>query len=119
LNGVPYEQIARQGGGIVSTVHATRAASFDELLQASLPRVHALMAEGVTTLEIKSGYGLDLGNEEKMLRVAREIGKLPGLEVRTTFLGAHALPPEYAGRADEYIDEVCQAMLPALAGQGL
>ncbi|TFL15470.1 imidazolonepropionase [Pusillimonas caeni] len=119
LNGVPYEQIARQGGGIVSTVRATRAASFDELLQASLPRVHALMAEGVTTLEIKSGYGLDLPNEEKMLRVAREIGQLPGLEVRTTFLGAHALPPEYAGRADEYIDEVCQAMLPALAGQGL
>ena len=119
LNGVPYEQIARQGGGIVSTVRATRAASFDKLLQASLPRVRALMAEGLTTLEIKSGYGLDLANEEKMLRVAREIGRLTGLDVRTTFLGAHALPPEYAGRADDYIGEVCETMLPALAGQGL
>ncbi|CAM5544496.1 imidazolonepropionase [Eoetvoesiella caeni] len=119
LNGVPYEQIAREGGGIVSTVRATRAAGFDELLSASLPRVKALAAEGVTTLEIKSGYGLDLHNEEKMLRVAREIGRRLGLTVRTTFLGAHALPPEYAGRPDDYIDEVCQAMLPALAEQGL
>lgn len=119
LNGVPYEQIAREGGGIVSTVRATRQASFDELLQASLPRVHALMAEGVTTLEIKSGYGLDLPNEEKMLRVAREIGRRTGLNVRTTFLGAHALPPEYAGRSDDYIQQVCQHMLPTLAKQGL
>lgn len=119
LNGVPYEQIAREGGGIVSTVRATRAAGFDELLSASLPRVKVLAAEGVTTLEIKSGYGLDLHNEEKMLRVAREIGRRLGLTVRTTFLGAHALPPEYAGRPDDYIDEVCQAMLPALAEQGL
>lgn len=119
LNGVPYEQIAREGGGIVSTVRATRAATFDELLQASLPRVRALMAEGVTTLEIKSGYGLDLPNEEKMLRVAREIGRLTGLNVRTTFLGAHALPPEYAGRSDDYIEHVCRHMLPALVKQGL
>jgi len=119
LNGVPYEQIAREGGGIVSTVNATRAASFDDLLRASLPRVDALAAEGVTTLEIKSGYGLDLPNEEKMLRVARTIGHRADLTVRTTFLGAHALPPEYAGRADDYIDDVCQNMLPALAEQGL
>lgn len=119
LNGVPYEQIAREGGGIVSTVRATRAASFEQLLQASLPRVQALLAEGVTTLEIKSGYGLDLANEEKMLRVAREIERRTGVAVRTTFLGAHALPPEYAHRADDYIDEVCLNMLPSLVKQGL
>ncbi|HUH88504.1 MAG TPA: imidazolonepropionase [Pusillimonas sp.] len=119
LNGVAYEQIARQGGGIVSTVRATRAAGFDELLAASLPRVHALAAEGVTTLEIKSGYGLDLPNEEKMLKVARAIEQRTGLTVRTTFLGAHALPPEYAGRPDDYIDEVCGNMLESLAKRGL
>jgi len=119
LNGVPYEAIARRGGGIVSTVRATREASFEDLLQQSLPRVRALMAEGVTTLEIKSGYGLDLKNEEKMLAVAREIGKRMPLTVRTTFLGAHALPPEYAGRPDDYIDLVCRQMLPALNEKGL
>lgn len=119
LNGVPYEQIAREGGGIVSTVRATREAGLDDLLRQSLPRVKALMAEGVTTIEIKSGYGLDLATEEKMLRTAREIGKRLGLTVRTTFLGAHALPPEYAGRPDDYIDDVCRNMLPALARQGL
>lgn len=119
LNGVPYEQIAREGGGIVSTVRATREASLETLLQQSLPRVRALIAEGVTTLEIKSGYGLDLPTEEKMLRAAREIGKQLGISVRTTFLGAHALPPEFAGKADDYINEVCNTMLPALAEQGL
>lgn len=112
LNGVAYEDIARQGGGIVSTVKATRAASDAELLAASLPRVLSSMREGVTCLEIKSGYGLDCENEAKMLRVARQMARDLPVRVRTTFLGAHALPPEYAGRADEYIDQVCQVMLP-------
>ena len=118
LNGATYEDIARAGGGIMSTVRATRAASEDELLAQSLPRVHSLLAEGVTTIEIKSGYGLDLENEAKMLRVARRIGRELPVQVATTFLGAHALPPEYAGRADDYIDAVC-AMIAPLAGEGL
>jgi imidazolonepropionase len=119
LNGATYEDIARAGGGIMSTVRATRAASEDALLHASLPRIRALLAEGVTTLEIKSGYGLDLASEAKMLRVARRVGELLPVDVCTTFLGAHALPPEYAGRADDYIDMLCTEMLPALAAQGL
>ncbi len=119
LNGATYEDIARAGGGIMSTVRATRAASEDDLLKASLPRIRALLAEGVTTLEIKSGYGLDLASEAKMLRVARRVGEQLPVDVRTTFLGAHALPPEYAGRADDYIDMLCSDMLPALAAQGL
>ncbi|KAB8064567.1 imidazolonepropionase [Janthinobacterium violaceinigrum] len=119
LNGASYEDISRAGGGIMSTVRATRAASDDELLRQSLPRVLALLAEGVTTLEIKSGYGLDADSEAKMLRVARRIGQTLPVSVRTTFLGAHALPPEYAGRADAYIDLLCAQMLPALAGDGL
>lgn len=119
LNGASYEDISRAGGGIMSTVRATRAASDDELLQQSLPRVLALLAEGVTTLEIKSGYGLDADSEAKMLRVARRIGQELPVSVRTTFLGAHALPPEYAGRADAYIDLLCAQMLPQLAGDGL
>jgi len=118
LNGATYEDIARAGGGIMSTVRATRAASEDELLAQSLPRVRSLLAEGVTTIEIKSGYGLDLENEAKMLRVARRIGRELPVQVATTFLGAHALPPEYAGRADDYIDAVC-AMIAPLAGEGL
>ncbi len=118
LQGVSYEDIARSGGGIVSTVRATRAASEDELLEYSLPRARALVAEGVTTLEIKSGYGLDFDNERKMLRAARRIGETLGISVRTTFLGAHALPPEFAGRADDYIDAVCD-WLPRLHGEGL
>lgn len=119
LNGASYEDISRAGGGIMSTVRATRAASDDELLQQSLPRVLALLAEGVTTLEIKSGYGLDADSEAKMLRVARRIGQELPVSVRTTFLGAHALPPEYAGRADAYIDLLCAQMLPRLASDGL
>lgn len=119
LNGATYEDIARQGGGIMSTVRATRAAGIDDLVAASLPRVRALLAEGVTTLEIKSGYGLELAAEERMLRAARRIGELLPVRVATTFLGAHALPPEFAGRADDYVTEVCERMLPALAGQGL
>jgi imidazolonepropionase len=112
LQGATYEQIAREGGGIMSTVRATRAATDEALLAASKARADALAADGVTTIEIKSGYGLDLGTERRMLRVARWIGEtgLTGLTVRTTFLGAHALPPEYAGRADDYIDQVCEWM---------
>jgi imidazolonepropionase len=119
LNGASYEDIARQGGGIMSTVRATRAAGDSQLLRQSAPRIEALLAEGVTTLEIKSGYGLDLESEAKMLRVARRVGCLLPVNVATTFLGAHALPPEFAGRADDYIDEVCERMLPKLAEEGL
>lgn len=119
LNGASYEDIARQGGGIMSTVRATREAGVDELVAASLPRVRALLAEGVTTLEIKSGYGLELNAEERMLRAARRIGGLLPVRVATTFLGAHALPPEFTGRQDDYVSEVCERMLPALAEQGL
>ncbi|WP_231402563.1 imidazolonepropionase [Caenimonas aquaedulcis] len=118
LQGASYEEIARAGGGIASTVRATRAASGQELVRQSLPRLQALVAEGVTTLEIKSGYGLSLEHEGKMLRAARALGARGGVEVRTTFLGAHALPPEYAGRADDYVDEVVR-MLPLLHGEGL
>jgi imidazolonepropionase len=118
LQGASYEDIARQGGGIVSTVNATRAADEDELFAQSLPRARALLADGVTTLEIKSGYGLDYDGERKMLRVARRIGEELGITVRTTFLGAHALPPEFANDADSYIDQVC-AWLPRLHGEGL
>jgi len=119
LSGVSYADIAGAGGGIVSTVRATRAATDDELLAQSRPRLAALLAEGVTTIEIKSGYGLDAANEAKMLRVARRLGVECGVDVRTTFLGAHALPPEFAGRADAYIDAVCSDMLPAIARDGL
>lgn len=119
LEGATYADIARRGGGILSTVRATRAASEDELVAASLPRVRALLAEGVTTLEIKSGYGLDFDSERRLLRAARRLGRECPVTVRTTFLGAHALPPEYSGRADDYIDAVCDTMLPALVDEGL
>lgn len=119
LNGATYEDIARQGGGIMSTVRATREADVDALVAASLPRVQAMLREGVTTLEIKSGYGLELESEARMLQAARRIGELLPVRVATTFLGAHALPPEFAGRADDYVTEVCERMLPQLAGQGL
>ncbi|WP_373989057.1 imidazolonepropionase [Duganella sp. BuS-21] len=118
LNGATYEDIARAGGGIMSTVRATRAASEDELLRQSLPRVRSLLAEGVTTIEIKSGYGLTLASEAAMLRVARRIGREFPVDVATTFLGAHALPPEFSGRADDYVDEVCKMIAP-LAAEGL
>ncbi|SFU89026.1 imidazolonepropionase [Pseudoduganella namucuonensis] len=118
LNGATYEDIARAGGGIMSTVRATRAASEDELYAQSLPRILSLLAEGVTTLEIKSGYGLTLEAEARMLRVARRVGATLPVGVATTFLGAHAVPPEFAGRADDYVDEVC-AMIAPLAEQGL
>jgi len=119
LRGATYEEISRAGGGIVSTMRATRAASEDQLLDQSLPRAQALAAEGVTTLEIKSGYGLDLDNELKMLRVAQRIGELTGLTVIKTFLGAHALPPEFAGRQEDYVRHVCDDMLPAVANAKL
>jgi imidazolonepropionase len=119
LNGASYEEIAKGGGGILSTVRATRAASEEALLAASLPRVRALMAEGVTTLEIKSGYGLELESERKMLRTAHRLERDLPLTVRTSFLGAHAVPPEFAGRADDYVDEICDRMLPALTAEGL
>lgn len=119
LNGASYEDIARAGGGIASTVHATRAASEDELLAIALPRARALLRDGVATLEIKSGYGLNLDSELAMLRVARRLGQTLGITVKTTFLAAHALPPEYAGRADDYIALVCDELLPAAAAQGL
>ena len=119
LNGSSYEDIARNGGGIKSSVRATRASSEDALLEQSLPRARALLADGVTTLEIKSGYGLDLDNELKMLRVARRIGAILGMGVSTSLLAAHALPPEFSGRADDYIEEVCAHILPAAAREGL
>ncbi|MDZ3994150.1 imidazolonepropionase [Pseudomonas sp. Teo4] len=119
LQGVSYAEIAAQGGGIASTVRATRAASEDELFTSARQRVQALMRDGVTTLEIKSGYGLDLANERKMLRVARRLAEELPLAVRTTCLAAHALPPEYVGRADDYIAHICGEMLPALAQEGL
>ncbi|MDR7191574.1 imidazolonepropionase [Luteimonas terrae] len=118
LQGASYEDIARAGGGIVSTVRAVREADEDALLAQSLQRVRALVADGATTLEIKSGYGLDFDNERKMLRVARRIGEVLGITVRTTFLGAHALPPEFAGRGEAYIDAVCD-WLPRLHDEGL
>ncbi|MEB0139643.1 MULTISPECIES: imidazolonepropionase [unclassified Undibacterium] len=119
LNGVSYADIARQGGGILATVRATRAASEEQLLAASLPRLHAMLEQGMTTLEIKSGYGLDVATEARILRVARRIGRDFPVRVKTSFLGAHALPPEYLGRADAYIDLVCDVMLPALVADGL
>ncbi|KTD04941.1 imidazolonepropionase [Legionella feeleii] len=115
LEGKTYAEIARAGGGILSTVRQTRAASEEELFQQSLPRMLALRAEGVTTVEIKSGYGLDWDNELKILRVARRLGEVAGLRVRTTFLGAHAVPPEYKNNAQAYVDFLCQDMLPAIA----
>ncbi|MCD2513892.1 imidazolonepropionase [Comamonas endophytica] len=119
IAGASYEEIARAGGGILSTVAATRAASEDELLAQALPRLQQLLAEGVCAIEIKSGYGLSLVHERRQLRVARRLGQLCGVTVRSTFLGAHALPPEYAGRSQAYIDLVCSHMLPALAAEGL
>jgi imidazolonepropionase len=118
LHGATYEEIARAGGGIRSTVAATRAATDEELLEDARDRTQALMAEGVTTLEIKSGYGLSAEHEARCLRVARSLGRELALTVRTTCLSAHALPPEFDGRADEYIAAVC-AWLPALHAEGL
>ncbi len=119
LNGATYEEIARAGGGILSTVTATRAASIQDLIQEALPRIDALLAEGVTCIEIKSGYGLDQDTELRILRAARETAKQRPVRVRTSFLGAHAVPPEFTGRADAYIDTVCIPTLRAAHAEGL
>ncbi|WEJ06079.1 imidazolonepropionase [Pseudomonas sp. FJ2-5-13] len=119
LEGVSYAEIAAKGGGIASTVRATRAASEDELFSSAEKRLRSLLRDGVTTVEIKSGYGLDLANERKMLRVARRLGEALPVSVRATCLAAHALPPEYKDRADDYIEHICKEMLPALAAEGL
>ncbi|NMF88860.1 imidazolonepropionase [Aromatoleum petrolei] len=119
LAGASYAEIAQSGGGILSTVRATRAASEDELLATALPRLGALMADGVTTVEIKSGYGLTVADELKMLRVARRLGETLPVRVATTLLGAHALPPEYQDDKDGYIRLVCEEMIPAAASEGL
>ena len=119
LAGASYEEIARAGGGIVSTMAATRAASEDALIQSALPRLDALIAEGVTTIEVKSGYGLSLADEVKMLSAARALAAVRSVRVVTSFLGAHALPPEYAGNADGYIDHICTEMIRVIAAEGL
>jgi imidazolonepropionase len=119
LEGASYEAIARAGGGIRSTVQATRAAGEAALLAAARPRLAALLAEGVATVEIKSGYGLDVETELRMLRVARRLGAEHGVRVRTSFLGAHAVPPEFEGDADRYLDTVCLDALRAAHGEGL
>ncbi len=119
LAGASYEAIARAGGGVVSTVRATRAASEEELFEGARRRLARLAAEGVTTVEVKSGYGLETGAELKMLRVARRLGAALPVTVVTTFLGAHALPPEFAGRRGAYVDLLCDEMLPAVAAAGL
>lgn len=119
LAGATYEEVARAGGGIVSSVKALRAASEMELVAQSVPRLEALMAEGVTTIEIKSGYGLDLANEVKTLRAARRLGETNAVTVKTTCLAAHALPPEAAGDKDGFISKVCDEILPGVAEAGL
>ncbi len=119
LKGASYEEIARAGGGIKSTVTKTRAASEDALYASAARRLSSLLAEGVTTVEIKSGYGLDIESEAKMLRVARRLGANLPVTVKTTFLGAHALPPEYAGRSGDYVDLVAGPMLDAVTREGL
>jgi len=119
LRGVSYEALARAGGGILSSVRAVRAASEQQLFAESAPRLAALVAEGVTTVEIKSGYGLTLADEAKMLRVARELGRAFPVTVRTTLLAAHTVPPEYRGRAQDYIEVIAREWLPALLAEGL
>ncbi len=119
LDGASYEEIARAGGGILSTVRATRAASEDDLVASALPRLDALLAEGVTTIEIKSGYGLTVADEVKTLRAARKLRTMRPVSVTTTALGAHAIPPEFAGRSADYIAHVINEQLPALAAENL
>ena len=119
LQGVSYAEIAAAGGGIASTVRATRAASEDELFDSARQRLRCLLRDGVTSVEIKSGYGLSLESERKILRVIRRLGEELPVTVRSTCLAAHALPPEYKDRADDYIEHICNEMLPALAAEGL
>ena len=119
LRGVRYEDIAAEGGGILSTVTATRAASEEQLYADALPRLQTLVREGVATVEVKSGYGLDLESELKMLRVARRLGEVSGLTIRTTLLAAHTVAPEFAGDANAYMDHIVDEILPAVAGKDL
>ena len=119
LAGASYEEIARAGGGIVSTVKATRHASAEQLVAAALPRLDALIAEGVTSIEIKSGYGLELDTERRQLQAARRLGNERAVSVRTSFLGAHTVPPEMKGNSTGYIDAICERMLPEIAAEGL
>jgi len=119
LAGESYQSIARGGGGILSTVTATRAASLQQLIDWALPRVDALLAEGVTTMEVKSGYGLDLQTELRMLEAGRALGERRALYVSTTYLGAHAVPPEHAGDARGYVDRLCTELIPAVAASEL
>ncbi len=119
LNGASYADIAKAGGGIMSTVHATRAASEAELLESALRRLESLLAEGVTTIEIKSGYGLDVETEVKMLKVARKLGNLRPVDVKTTYLGAHTFPKEFRENHEAYLKIVCDQALPRVAGEGL
>lgn len=119
LQGASYEAIARAGGGILATVRATRAATEDDLVAAAMPRLDALIAEGAGTVEIKSGYGLDIATELRILRAARRLGRARNVRIMTTFLGAHAVPPEFAGRPDAYLDAVCLPALDEAAPAGL
>lgn len=119
LRGISYEELARRGGGILSTVRAVRSASEQELFDQSVARLESFLDEGVTTLEIKSGYGLTLADEAKMLRVARRLGASFAVTIKTTLLAAHAVPPEFAGRADDYVDAIVREWLPALHAEGL
>ncbi|WP_070970985.1 imidazolonepropionase [Vibrio sonorensis] len=119
LNGVPYEEIARQGGGIISTVNATRQASEQQLIELALPRLDGLLRSGVTTVEVKSGYGLTIEDELKMLRAAKALEQHRKVRIETTLLAAHAVPPEYKGRADDYIDLVCNQIIPLCAKEQL
>ncbi len=119
LKGVPYQEIAKQGGGILSTVKATRDASLQQLIDMALPRLDGLIRSGVTSVEIKSGYGLTLDDELKMLRAAKALESHRAVRVSTTLLAAHALPPEYSQRSDDYIEHVCQTIIPAVAEEQL
>ena len=119
LNGVPYEEIAKQGGGILSTVHATRAATEEQLIELALPRLDGLLASGVTSIEVKSGYGLTLDDEIKMLRIAKALEQERKVKITTTLLAAHALPPEFKDRADDYIQHICDDIIPLVAEEKL
>lgn len=119
LNGVPYQEIAKQGGGILSTVKATREATEEELVELALPRLDGLLASGVTSVEVKSGYGLTLDDELKMLRAAKTLEQKRKVKITTTLLAAHALPPEFTGRADDYIEHICQDIIPLVAKEKL
>lgn len=119
LNGVPYEEIAKQGGGILSTVHATRAATEEQLIELALPRLDGLLASGVTSIEVKSGYGLTLDDEIKMLRAAKALEQERKVKITRTLLAAHALPPEFKDRADDYIQHICDDIIPLVAEEKL